>query len=725
MVTTSNHTIAVQENARETTDLAGLVAVLRRHIGGIASAAVAGVTLAVLYLLVTAPTYTSSSVLYINPAPNRVVNEDAPAPTSTGADLAIVDSQVAIIGSDAILRRVVETLSLDKDSEFTGIGPLTALRNYLSGDTATDTKALAAEKLAKRIKILRAQRTYIVEVEVSASSPTKAAQITDTLVSLYLTNQAMARSEDERRANSLINSRLGELREQVRQAEDRVDDFKRRNRIMVSEGAIIDEQQLGKLNGELAAARATAAETKGRLDAVRAVTSNSAALEMMPDAVRSPTVQRLREQHAVVARREASLASQLMPRHPVLIEARSQLGEIRSQINSELRRIAGALAADYESATNRERELERIVETSKVEVERTSTAQIKLRELEQDVAASRSVLATFLQRASETREQEQISVPYARVVSPAAAPPKPSWPINWLVLGLGGMAGLGFGVVRALANEQLDATVRLTPRSPALGSYSVFPVPELGGGTARGLGRLRRSQRFGSPKSGILTSGSEIGRALAAVAEPTRADETAFRQGILHLLAAFEADRHESYPAAVMIVGADADSGASAIALAVAEAGALRGERVLLVDACSAAAALSATLAPDTSETWAELLDKPEALAEHTQRDSSSPLAFLPLASADLRLLKRAERRQLAANLAAASLDYDLVIIDGGVLAIEESASALLPLADKVAVVARAGRTPQHRLDDAIRVLAAHADKIAGIVLTGTDARPA
>ncbi len=720
MMTTASYAMAGQQALPETTDFAGLAGILRRRIGQIVSATLIGLGLAVLYLAVTAPSYTSSSVLFINPSPNRVVNEDAVAPNSTGADLAIVDSQVAIIGSEAMLLRVVETLSLDTDSEFTGTGPLTKIKRLFFGASSepTSAKALAATKLAKRIKIIRAQRTYIVEVEVTASSPTKAAQIADTLVSLYLANQASARADDERRANELINSRLGELREEVRKAEDRLDDFKQRNRITVSEGGIIDEQQLGKLNGELVAARATAAEAKSRLAAIRSARSTEAALDTMPEAVKSPTIQRLREQHAQVSRREASLASQLKGRHPVLIEARSQLSKIKGEINAELKRISGALSTEADVAARRERELQTLIEKSKGEVARTTTAQIKLRELQQDVATSREVLGTFLQRAKETREQEQISIPYARVVSPATAPALPSWPVNILVLGLGACAGLGLGIVRALAGEQLDPTVRTTSRADALRDYALFPVPTL----SPGAPSLLRVGRLGTRHRKESGEG-ELGRALVAISEPDGPTDGAYRQSILQLLAAIEQDRHPDYPTAVMVVGAAPGTGASSVALAVAQAAALRGERVLLVDACSSKASLSAALAPDIGADWESLLAKPEALGQHTVRDAKSSLAFLPLAQADLRLLKRAERRRLAANLAASALDYDLVIIDAGALAEDESGSALLALADRIAIVARSGATSKTALDDTLRVLGPVRDKIAGIVLNSAETK--
>jgi uncharacterized protein involved in exopolysaccharide biosynthesis/Mrp family chromosome partitioning ATPase len=719
MTMTTTYAIAGAESAAGTMDLAGLVRVLKRRGRQIAVTTLAGLVLAVVYLLTTSPTYTSSSVLYINPSPNRVVNENAPAPSSTGADLAIVDSQVSIIGSDAMLRRVVDTLSLDQDGEFSGTGPLTRLRNLISGGTDADSpKALAAAKLAKRLKILRAQKTYIVEVEVSASTPAKAAQITDTLVSLYLADQAAARAEDERRANELINGRLGELREQVRQAEDRVDDFKRRNRITVSEGSVLDEQQLGKLNGELVAARASAAEAKGRLDAVRAAATSDAALEAMPEAVRSPTIQRLREQHAQVARRVASLSSQLKGRHPVLIEARSQLAEIRGQIDDELRRIAGAASADHEIAANRERELTRVLETSKADVSRTSTAQIKLRELEQDVGTSREVLGMFLQRAKETREQEQISVPYARVVSPATSPPQPSWPIGWLVLGLGGFLGLGVGLVRALSAEQLDTSLSYAPRSAALAGFAVYPLPPL---TRAGAAGFALRPRSSAPLVSKAVTPKAFARAVEAISKPRDSAASAYQQGVLHILAALASERHDNYPSAILLVGAEAQAGLSTTALAIAHAAVQRSERVLLIDANSSNPELTSLLAPDANGTWATLLAKPEALAQHTVLDTESKLAFLPLAKADLRLLSSTERRQLAANVAASSLDYDLVLIDGGALALDESTSALLPLADTIAIVARNNATPAGRLAHVSDLLQPMEDKVAGIILVGVE----
>ena len=85
----------------------------------------------------------------------------------------------------------------------------------------------------------RAQKTYVVDVEVTASTPAKAAHVAQGVLDAYIADQTAAKSADAKRANALIDARLGELRNQVRSAETRYDDYKRANNILTSEGGAV------------------------------------------------------------------------------------------------------------------------------------------------------------------------------------------------------------------------------------------------------------------------------------------------------------------------------------------------------------------------------------------------------------------------------------------------------------------------------------------------------
>lgn len=229
----------VRRDVRESTDVGGLLSILIRHKGKVLTTTLAGLALALAYLAVAKPLYTASTTLFIDPRSRKVVTDDV-VQGGLGSDVALVESQVAIIGSDGVLRRVVDKLVLHQDQEFApppGQGMLSQLKAMVVPRPAPpDPHVQAITTLSQALKVKRAQKTYVVDVEVSASSPVKAARITEAVVDAYLADQTAAKMAEARRANAMIDARLGELREQVRKAETRVDEFKKANRILTSEG---------------------------------------------------------------------------------------------------------------------------------------------------------------------------------------------------------------------------------------------------------------------------------------------------------------------------------------------------------------------------------------------------------------------------------------------------------------------------------------------------------
>ena len=702
------------------TDLGGLLSVLRAHILKIILASAAGLGLALWYLAVATPSYTAIASLFVDPRTRKIVSEEI-VQGGFGSDLALVESQVSILTSDAVLKRVVDNtdLNLSEDPEFAPprrTGLLSKLKSLLVPAPAlTDKKAQALVTLNQNIKVKRAQKTYVVDVEVSASTPSKAQKIAQAVVDAYLADQTATKAAEASRANSLIDARLGELRDQVRRAETRVDDFKRANKILTSEGGIVTEQQLTRINGELITARAVAAESKARHDQILEAMKSGAGPEVLPDAVRSGLIQRLREQYAQVARREAALATQLQPKHPVLIDVRSQLAEVKTQIADELRRVAAAAKSEYQIAESRERELSNQLEASKSEVTRTNTAQIKLRELDQEVAASRELLRLFLARAKETQEQQNTSTPDARVITFPSMPAKPAKPVTWLVLALGLVGGLGLGLASALLSDHMDKSIRRAGElGPHLGDLAVSTVPLLPRGRGFSIGKL------GHRRAGEPVDAAQFSDLLTALT--TVKDESAvhYRQSILRILSKIKNAQKPGQPYTVMLASPVAGTGNSATALALAYAAASGGDRALLIDTTSTNPELSQIFASSFKPSDIGPLDNKEHLSDIITKDARSGLDFLPIALADLRTLKTAQRRRMIAGLNGLSLGYDLVFIDAGNVLEDEAASCLLPAADQVLIVARAGTTTPKEIGETLEVLEPARERISGAILTMT-----
>lgn len=686
----------------------GFLAILSRNVASITLLTMLCLGIAIAYLAIAKPVYTASTSIFIDPRSRKILPEEL-LQTNLGSDLVLVESQLAIIGSDSVLKRVVAKMNLVDDPEFNwppGSGYLSRIKSLIRGpaqETSPEARALAT--LSNSVKVKRAQKTYVVEVEVSSGSPAKAARLTEAVVEAYLEDQTENKANEIRKANKLIDDRLDELRRKLREAETRVDEFRKANKILTSEGGLVTEQQLTRLSSELITARAVAAESKARLELVQSAVKEGGSPEYLPDAIRSGLVQKLREQYAQVARREAALSTQLQNRHPVLIEVRSQLNEIRSQINAELKRIATSAKSDFQFANNRVNELTRSLDASKSDVARTNTAQIRLRELEQDVAASRDLLNTFLSRAKQTQEQETLTLAEARVITPPSVPTKPSKPITWLIVGLGLLGGMGLGIAQALIRDQMEI-----PASPPQqyadgdGADVLASVPVLGGG---GPGRFLRKR---PDRPGL----SEV---MSAIANHHGAgDARSYRQAILRLRSRLE--RHSSKGAAnfILLTSANSGVGVSSTALAVAYAAATSGERVLLVDASSADTDLSNTLAADFDHPDVVMLDNPQHLRSITRLDALSGLVFLPIALADLRTLRLNQRKRLATGISTIADVYDLVVIDAGALLEDESATTLMTIANQIVLVQRNGESAAMAQREAMRMIAPFAERFAGVV---------
>jgi polysaccharide biosynthesis transport protein len=137
-----------------------------------------------------------------------------------------VESQVRVLTSDGVLRRVVKAEGLENDGDFVG---------HWAGDAA-DGMTAALNTLKRSIQVKRAERTYVVDVSVTAHAPAKAANIANAIAQAYLAEQTDVRSDAARQVSQSLTARLNELRDRVRQAEDRVETFKASNNILDANG---------------------------------------------------------------------------------------------------------------------------------------------------------------------------------------------------------------------------------------------------------------------------------------------------------------------------------------------------------------------------------------------------------------------------------------------------------------------------------------------------------
>ncbi|MDX7953963.1 GumC family protein, partial [Lichenihabitans sp. Uapishka_5] len=449
--------------SRRQGDLADILAILQAGWRTVALIWVGVVALAVAYLAVAPRSYTGSASLLIDARNRGPVGDSAVATLNSSPDAILVESQVRLIASEPVLRRVVETEHLDQDPEFAPVAP--GLKARLLGlvglgraksTEPDDPVRRATGALATHVAVKRSERTYIADIDVTSRDPATAARLADAVADAYIADQQAARVDAATRDSDWVLSQVTEMQAALQGAETRAEAYRRDHGIIDVNGKMLNEQNLSEAATALVQARAKVAEARARYDQVERVIASGRGADTLPDALKSPAIDKLKSQYADISRQQSTLRQTLGSRHPALLESDQQLRDIRRLLKEELARVEAGLANEYQTAQAGVVALEGEVQSLKSTTVSSNGDRVKLDELQRDVDARRAVYDRFL-RARDTVKEQTSDAPIGRLVAPAGVPIAPSSPKTVAVLALATIAGLLLGAGTALLRHTLRA----------------------------------------------------------------------------------------------------------------------------------------------------------------------------------------------------------------------------------------------------------------------------
>ena len=439
--------------ARAGFGLATLPAALwRRKLWPIALAVMFG-GLAAAYSATLVNQYQAMAQVLVDPRDLKILANDV-SPNNLNSDsiTAYIESQARVITSFDMLRRIVDREGLAKDGEFSGSSS-SLLSRLLPLKEEGDKTLGTAERLGRNLWARRGERTFIIDIVMTSSSPEKSARLANAFANAYLEDQANYRAELSRRTSNSLTGRLNELRERVRKSEDRIQTYKSEKNIVGANGKLITEEQLVAVNSQLALARSRLADAKSKMEQIESLRGQAAERGAVPEAVNSQTIGILRQQLGEAQRRASSLAISLGPSHPEFLAAQSSLRDAQRGIADELTRIRAAARAEFERSTSNERSVSVQLDVLKKETLVSGGDTVLLRELDRELEANRAVYQSFLQRARETGEQETVDSTNARIITTAVPPDERTGPPRRLIVMGSAAGGFLLGLMLAVLAE--------------------------------------------------------------------------------------------------------------------------------------------------------------------------------------------------------------------------------------------------------------------------------
>ncbi|MFP5512871.1 MAG: GumC family protein [Alphaproteobacteria bacterium] len=694
---------------------------------------------AVLLINSMTPLYSASSVVVIDPHPNRVINiPSVSEPMGIYQDT--VNTEVEILRSRDLARRVVEALNLGKEPEYAAAtdkpGPLTPLledgRALLidvagalpaplsamltppprpaapTGDAAEVESARLIDAFQKNLRISPGVQSRAIRITVEAKDPQLAARAADAVADAYIAVQVEAKRNATQRASEWLQGRMDELRQDMTATGRAAIEAMRSETGMVKgRDAPLVNEEMSALNAQLAEARTAHANAQARLRQLQAVRPGNPESLVGADIGGDPLITGLRQRQAALSAQLAELRAQYGDRHPALTRPAAELRDLNASLATEVDRVVRGLRGEVEQQVAKIQDLSRRMEGLRTESFDTLQADVRLRELQRQADASDDNYRRAVTRLKETQVLQALEMtPDVRIVSSASTPTGPVGPGKTVLAGLAavvcGAIATGIALVRTMgqrgvySSHQVEALLGL----PAVG---IVPL----------LGRTKRVRGAESARDPYAeTGGSDFAEAVWRLCARLRlvrtGAETATAKG----------------GEVIMLTSSVAGEGKTTMAVALSAFLADAGRRVVVVDCDTRRPNVHRLLGngrPPKGLT--DLLGGDATLDQVLHLDERRRVAVIAAG----RLVDRPQTllgsQAMLSLLVELSERYDVVVLDTPPVLSVSDALILAPLADRILYVVRWARTASSLAGAGIKQVRQVGGRVSGAVLSMVNAR--
>jgi polysaccharide biosynthesis transport protein len=700
---------------------------LRRHRWVVLACTVIGSLAGAALLMAIPPTYTAESSIVLDTRKPRLV--DLPSIVSeqtTNPEVAQLRSEVDVLRSESLANRVINQLHLLNNTEFqSGPSRLSAvvadIRRALDHHvprlaawlpvlrqtppkpvapsvTAQLERAHALTVYREHLSVINDGGSYIIRVQFSSHDPQLAAQIVNTHVQLYLSDQIAYKQEIGKRASTWLTQELSNLEAKLRASEAAVQSFREQNQIVQSGDTTLLSQQLAAVNAQIPAAETEVERRESELERAKELLKHNS-LDSEPDVLDSRLVQQLREQEATLQQKKANLEATFGDRYPQVEKTNAELGTLEQNIRAATTRIIQGLQNQVDVARAKSEELRKRL----IELEQRSViadrAEGKLRDLKREESANNALIGVLLTRYKQVSAQEEIQQADARVVSAAVAPIAPSFPKLSahlpIIVVVSFLVGASFAFVKELTRRGFKGTqeIEVECELPSLGSVPVVP-----------------SVWPGQAPQNLITSSPH-----STFSEAIRYIKNSIQAGGLSARAA---------PKTFLVTSSLPHEGKSVLAMSLARSFAVSGKKTLLIDCDLRNPSVARAIArPPDTPCLTQVLNRDADWRDGIYKDDKSPLDVLSAAAPT-----SAPHDLVASPVMRALIDqcrrqYDVVILDSPPITAVSDALTLSRWVDATMLAIRWGVTPREIAKTSLNKLFQSGARLCGAVLTQVDLR--
>jgi polysaccharide biosynthesis transport protein len=670
--------------------------ILRKRKWAVLATFVIVFALSVIRTLKETPLYQATSKIAIFPEnPNVLGFKDVDNNLPDFDYEATLETQVAILRSDALALKVIKGMHLDQDPTFTRATRPQA-EDPMQPDPAREAGLLGAFRGGLGVQMI--PNTRLVQVSYTHSNPRLAEAIVNKLVETFREENTNAKYESVNETSEWLKTKLDDLRLKVQTSEEKLVRYQKDHSILgVDEKQNIVTAKLNELNNELTVAQTDRIQKESNYNL--AVAGDPATFVKTSRDGPNSMLDKLREKEADLNTQYAQATTQFGSGYPKVVELNNQLKQVRAEIVAEEARMQQGVRDEYLAAVQRENLLTTAFNRQTQLANELNESAIEYSVLKRDAEANRQLYQDLLQRFSEASVSETLKSSNIRVVDRARTPTSPITPNVPRNIELGLLFGLACGIGLAFVLESLDTSIRNTEQLSA-----VSTLPALG---TIPLQRKRLKKISAESEKSELPALVTHARPKSEAAEAFRALRTSI------LLSSFGAA-----PKVILVTSASPQEGKTTVSANSALVLAQRGSRVLLVDADLRRPGIGKLFGfPSDGRGLSSLISGVHKIEDVVVPSQVPNLWILPAGRIPPDPVELLGSHVMKGYIARWRKEFDHIIIDTPPCLSVTDAVVLSPEVDRVILVARSGKTTTPALRRACDLLLQVNARVMGIVL--------
>ncbi len=455
-----------------------------------------GLIAAILVSQVT-PKYISVTQVLLDPREQRLVISERVVSDRQLNDQ-VIGSEMSIIRSNILLEAVIDRLDAQDPDALAMIDTANKpasvfkhlksyVKNLVLGPPEPSAADAEAQRLARLDRLTWAIRrsmdtwrdgdSYVISIAIETPDPALSMLLAGAIAEQYVLQQLEGQRLSSSQAADWIELRVEDLREEVKTAEDAVEDYRAGS--IEATGASLDiiSQRLVSLNDELIGARVARVTAESRANEIERVIAEEG-FDAIGGMFTSPQIVALNTQRLDILAADAQWAERFDASHPERRRLEAQLTEVNRALVAETQLALDAQRNEVQIARIREQTMNESLQEAEQQFLAISRSAIGLRQLEREAEVARNMYTDLLNRYTETRTKEQLQQADARIIERANLPGAPSSPRPKLMTLLGLLVGAALGAAIVMfrqVSKSTYASISELEKDTGLPVFSTLP----------------------------------------------------------------------------------------------------------------------------------------------------------------------------------------------------------------------------------------------------------